>query len=93
MRTPSLGSSSEDSSAATSFEDFHSSAKSAGVGAGSASAAWEGPESRRSRLMELSLCADWLSRREAFNARKGMQAQHDDHSFFSRNADKSIVLR
>ncbi len=93
MRTPSLGSSSEDSSAATSFEDSHGSAKSGSLGPGSASGAWEGSENRRSRLIELSLCADWLSRREAFNARKGMQAQHDDHSFFSRNADKSITLR
>lgn len=93
MRTPSLGSSSEDSSVATSFEDWHGSARSTSLGPGSASAAWEGSENRRSRLMELSLCADWLSRREAFASRKGMQAQHDDHSFFLRSADKSIVLR
>ena len=93
MRTPSLGSTSEDSSVATSFEDWHNSAKSASLGPGSASAVWEGSENRRSRLTELSLCADWLSRREAFAGRKGMQAQHDDHSFFSRNADKSMVLR
>ena len=93
MRAPSLGSSSEDSSAATSFDDWHGSVKGASLGPGSPSAVWEGFENRRGRLIELSLCADWLSRREALGGRKGMQAQHDDHSFFSRSADKSFVLR
>ena len=91
MRAPSLGSSSEDSSAATSFDDWHSSAKGASLGPGSASAVWEGFENRRSRLIELSLCADWLSRREALAGHKS--SQHDDHSFFSRSADKSFALR
>ena len=93
MRTPSLGSSSEASSVATSFDDSHSSKRSTSLGPSCASAVWEGPENRRSRLVELSLNADWLSRREALAGRKGMQAQHDDYSFFSRNADKSIAPR
>lgn len=78
---------------ATSFDDLHSSVKSANMGISSASPVWEGSQNRRHRLLELSLCAEWLSRREVCFGSKGMQLQHDDHSFFSRNADKTIAPR
>ena len=82
---------------ATSLDESHSSsmgsAGSLGLGIASSAPLWEGSQNRRARLAELSMRADWLSRREVIASGKGMQLHHDDQSFFLRSADKGMAAR
>lgn len=79
---------------ATSLDESHSSSMgSLGLGIAISAPLWEGSQNRRARLVELSMRADWLSRREGIASSKGMQFHHDDHSFFSRNVDKGMAGR